>query len=309
MKLHVPIPVKDLAIRFNMKLIGNEQQLIYGINEIHKVEKGDITFVDAEKYYNKSIHSDATVILINKETDCPEGKTLLVAEDPFQIYNQLVLEARPIIPQLNSIASTALIHTTAIVESNVIIGQHAVIGAHSYIHSNAVIGEHTVIGDHVTIQSGVVIGSDAFYFKKTNDGLIKWRSGGRVVIHDHVDVGAGCTINRGVSGDTIIGEGTKIDCQVQIGHGVVIGKHCLIASQVGIAGKTILGDHVVLYGQVGLTQNLIIGDRVAVLAKSGVGKNLESDKTYFGIPCEEARTKLKEMAALRILAGKFQKEK
>lgn len=306
MKLNTPIPVQDLARRFNMKLIGNKNQLIYGINEIHKVEAGDLTFVDVEKYYDKSIHSAATIILINKEVEVPEGKTLLLTESPFDIYNQMVLEARPIVPQLVSISETAYIHPSAIIEANVTIGHHAVVGAHSYIQCNSVIGEYCVIGNNVNIQQGVVIGSDAFYFKKTAGGYKKWRSCGRVIIHDHVDIGSGCTINKGVSGDTIIGEGTKIDCQVQIGHGVVIGKHCLIASQVGIAGKTIIGDHCVFYGQVGITQNLVIGDRVTILAKSGVGKNLETGKTYFGIPCEEARSKLKEMAALRILAEQSQ---
>lgn len=96
MKLSNPIPVKQLADRFNMKLIGNPDQLIYGINEIHKVISGDLTFVDVEKYYSKSINSDATVILINKETDCPDGKTLLITPEPFEIYNQLVLEHRPL---------------------------------------------------------------------------------------------------------------------------------------------------------------------------------------------------------------------
>ncbi|HEX5626100.1 MAG TPA: LpxD N-terminal domain-containing protein [Saprospiraceae bacterium] len=309
MKLHQPISAAELAGRFQMKLLGKPDQLIYGINEIHKVTEGDLTFVDHEKYYQKSVGSAATTILINKEWECPDGKTLLVTDDPFSVYNQLVLEARPLIPQTQQISGTAVIHPTAVIEANVIIGHYTVIGAHSHIYANTVIGEHTVIGDHVRIQSGSVIGSDAFYFKKTKDGFKKWRSGGRVVIHDHVDIGAGCTINKGVSGDTIIGEGTKMDCQVHVGHGVVIGKHGLIAAQVGIAGKTIIGDHVTLYGQVGIAQNLVIGDHVTLLAKSGVGKNLDSGKVYFGSPCEEARTMMKEMAALRILAGRFQKNK
>jgi UDP-3-O-[3-hydroxymyristoyl] glucosamine N-acyltransferase len=307
MKLNTPIPVRDLAKRYNMKLIGNENQLIYGINEIHKVEEGDLTFVDVEKYYDKSIHSAATIILINKEVEAPNGKTLLITETPFDVYNQLVLETRPIIPQMHAISETAYIHPSAIIEANVTIGHYAVIGANSRIQCNSVIGEYSVIGNNVNIQQGVVIGSDAFYFKKTADGYKKWRSGGRVIIQDYVDIGSGCTINKGVSGDTIIGEGTKIDCLVQIGHGVEIGKHCLIASQVGIAGKTIIGDHCVFYGQVGITQNLIIGDRVVVLAKSGVDKNLETGKTYFGVPVGEVRSKMREMAALRILAQQTQK--
>jgi UDP-3-O-[3-hydroxymyristoyl] glucosamine N-acyltransferase len=308
MKLHTPISVKNLASRFNMKLAGDEQQMIFGINEIHKVESGDLTFVDVEKYYSKSLNSAATIILINKETEVPEGKTLLITENPFEIYNQLVAEARPLIPQTKLISDTAVIHPTAIIEAGAVIGHYAVIGANSQIQSSSFIGEYSVIGSRVSIQAGAIIGSDAFYFKKTKEGYRKWRSGGRTIIHDDVQIGAGCTINKGVSGDTIIGEGTKIDCQVQIGHGAVIGKHCLIAAQVGIAGKTIIGDRVVIYGQVGITQNLIIGDDITILAQSGVDKNLESGKTYFGSPCEEARTKMREIAALRMMAQQSRKK-
>jgi UDP-3-O-[3-hydroxymyristoyl] glucosamine N-acyltransferase len=121
------------------------------------------------------------------------------------------------------------------------------------------------------------------------------------VIGNDVYIGANCTVNRGVSGDTVIGEGTRIDCLVQIGHGVVIGKHCLLAAQVGIAGKTVIGNHCVIYGQVGIAQNLVIGDRVTILAKAGVGKNIEPGKTYFGIPAGEAREKFKELAAVKML--------
>ncbi len=309
MKLSNPIHVKELADRFGLQIIGNKDQIIYGINEIHKVQEGDLTFVDAEKYYQKSIHSAATTILINKEADCPAGKTLLVAEQPFEIYNQLVCEARPVELQTAAIAESAWIHPTARIEAHATIGPYAVIGAHTTIACHTHIGSHTLIGNHVNVQAGCMIGTDAFYFKKTADGFKKWCSGGRVILHDHVDIGAGCTINKGVSGDTIIGEGTKVDCQVHIGHGVVIGKHCLFAAQVGIAGKTIIGDHVTLYGQVGIAQNLVIGDHVTVLAKSGVSKNLESGKSYFGAPCEEAREMLKEMAALKIIARNYKKPK
>lgn len=307
MQLAKAISVKELAERFKLQIIGHQDQLIYGINEIHKVRKGDLTFVDAEKYYAKSINSDATTILINKVTECPEGKTLLVTEKPFDVYNQLVLEYRPVINQHKAISDTAWVHPTAHVDANVFIGHHAVIGAYSYIGANSIIGEYTVIGQHVTIQPGALIGTDAFYFKKDPEGFRKWRSCGRVIIHDHVDIGSGTTINKGVSGDTIIGEGTKIDCQVHIGHGVVIGKHCLLAAQVGIAGKTIVGDWVTMYGQVGVAQNLKIGNRVTLLAKSGVGKDLLEGKTYFGAPCEEARDMMKEMAALKMMAKDYRK--
>lgn len=299
MQLSNPIHVKDIASEFGLQIIGNHEQWIYGINEIHKVRPGDLCFVDAEKYYAKCVHSAATIILINKEFECPEGKTLLVTENPFEVYNTLCYRYRPEHPLKIAIDQTASVHPSAIIEPGVIIGAYAVVGKNALIQANAYIGEYSVIGDRVRIQPSAIIGSDAFYYKKTKDGYLKWRSSGRTIIHDDVEIGAGCTINKGVSGDTIIGQGTKIDCQVHIGHGVVVGKHCLFAAQVGIGGKTIIGDHVTLYGQVGVAQNLEIASNVTVLATSGVSKNLEEGKTYFGAPAEEISIKYRELAALR----------
>jgi len=303
MKLSTPLTVEALAKKIGAtEIIGDKNLIATGINEIHKAEPGDIIFTDLAKYFKKSLASPATIIILNKKTDCPEGKALLIHDEPFKAYNSIIKEHRPIRPLSARIADSAHIHPSAIIEPNVIIGPNVRIGKHSYLQANVVVHEHTIIGDHVKIQSGTVIGTDAFYFKKQTDGSYKkWRSGGRVVIHDHVDIAANCTINKGVSGDTIIGEGTKIDCLVHVGHGAVIGKNCLIAGQVGIGGKTILEDNVVLYGQVGLAQNIRIGERTTVGAKSGVSKNLESRKIYFGYPADEIRTKQRELAALRHL--------
>lgn len=301
MKFPTPISVQELAKKYNAEIIGDPDNQAMGINEIHKVTAGDITFSDVEKYFQKSLKSAATIILLNKKADCPAGKTILVCENPFEVYNELILKYRPIIPQTKNIADTAEIHPSAILEPNVIVGHHAKIGANSYIQANVVLGEYTEVGENVTIQAGAIIGTDAFYYKKTANGFKKWRSGGRVIIEDDVEIGAGCTVNKGVSGDTIIGQGTKMDCQVHIGHGTVIGKHCLLAGQVGIGGKTIVGDNVVMYGQVGVAQSLTIGSDVVILAKSGVSKNLEAGKTYFGYPAGEVRTKYRELAATRHL--------
>ena len=302
MRLASPISVEDLAKKIGATIIGDKTLQATGINEIHKAEAGDIIFVDLPKYFKKSLDSPATIIILNKETECPPGKALLLHENPFKAYDKLVREGRPFRPLSATISDQAHIHPSAIIEPNVVIGPNVRIGKYSYIQANVVVHEYTTIGDHVTIQSGTVIGTDAFYFKKQADGSYeKWRSGGRVVIHDHVDIGANCTINRGVSGDTIIGEGTKIDCLVHVGHGVVIGKNCLIAGQVGIGGKTILEDNVVLYGQVGLAQNIRIGAKTMIGAKSGVSKDLEGNKIYFGYPADEIRTKQRELAALRHL--------
>ncbi len=305
MKFPQPIPVPALAARLNARqIIGDDSLSATGINEIHKVEPGDIAFSDVKKYFEKTLKSAATVILLNEPADCPPGKVILVVENPFEAYDSLVREHRPFEPITAPVSHRASIHPTAVIEPGVVIAANVRIGAHCHIQANTYIGEYTEIGDHVSIGPNSIIGSDAFYFKKLADGSYqKWRSGGRVIIEDNVDIGAGCTINKGVSGDTVIGTGSKLDCQVHIGHGAVIGKNCLLAAQVGIGGKTIIEDNVVLYGQVGVAQAIRIGKGAVVSAKAGVSKSLEGGKLYFGIPADDAREKYKELVALRQLPG------
>ena len=303
MKFPQAIPVRDLARQLQAKqLIGDDSLMATGINEIHKVEPGDIAFSDVKKYFEKTLNSAATVILLNEAAECPPGKAILVLDDPFEAYDALVRAHRPFEPLNTPVHHRAEIHPTAIIEPGVVIAANTRIGAHSHIQANTYIGEYCFIGEHVSIGPNSIIGSDAFYYKKQPDGSFKkWRSGGRVIIEDHVDIGAGCTINKGVSGDTVIGEGSKLDCQIHIGHGAVIGKNCLFAAQVGIGGKTIIEDNVVLYGQVGVIQAVRIGQGAVVLAGAGVSKSLEGGKTYFGAPADEFREKYKELAALRHL--------
>ena len=301
MKFPLAIPVGELAQQLDARLLGDAGLQATGINEIHHVAAGDITFVDVAKYYDKALNSAATIILINKETAVPVGKALLVVADPFTAYNNLVWRYRPLQPLTGPLSATAVIGAGTIIEPGAVIGHHVQIGANCHIQANVYLGDHTVVGDEVTIQAGTVIGTDAFYYKKTAAGFQKWRSGGRVVIEDRVDIGANCTINKGVSSDTIIGAGSKLDCQIQIGHDTKLGKNCLVAAQVGIAGNCTIGDDVVLYGQVCIAQNLTIGDRAVALARSGVRKDMEAGKTYFGAPAQEARQAYKELAALHLL--------
>lgn len=309
MKFPQPIPVRVLAQRLNARqVIGDESLSATGINEIHKVEPGDIAFSDVKKYFEKTLKSAATVILLNEPAECPPGKIILVVENPFEAYDALVREHRPFEPLTAPVSHRADIHPTAIIEPGVVIAANVRIGAHSYIQANTYIGEYTYIGDHVHIGPNSIIGSDAFYFKKLSDGSYqKWRSGGRVIIEDNVDIGAGCTINKGVSGDTVIGAGSKLDCQIHIGHGAVIGKNCLLAAQVGIGGKTIVEDNVVMYGQAGVAQAIRIGKGAVISAKAGVSKSLEGGKLYFGIPADDAREKYRELAALRQLPDLLKK--
>ncbi|MEY3050818.1 MAG: hypothetical protein RLY31_603 [Bacteroidota bacterium] len=301
MKLPQPIPVRELAQRLGATITGDDTLAVTGINEIHKVEAGDLTFVDHPKYVRKVLDSAATFILLSEEVPCPPGKVLLLHPRPFDAYDGLVRSYRPFRPLSAQVAEDALVHPSTVLEPGVVIGHQVVIGKDCYIQAGVYIGDHTRIGDQVTIQAGTIIGTDAFYFQRSSEGYRKWRSGGRVLIEDHVDIGAGCTVNRGVSGDTVIGAGTKMDCQVHIGHGVVIGQRCLLAAQVGIGGKAVLEDEVTLYGQVGVAARIRIGKGAVVSAKSGVSKNLAGGQVYFGIPAEEIGRRQRQLAALRQL--------
>ncbi|MFN4121745.1 MAG: UDP-3-O-(3-hydroxymyristoyl)glucosamine N-acyltransferase [Flavobacteriales bacterium] len=296
-----PISLQELCEILNLPFDGDPNMKLKGINEIHKVTSGDISFVDHPKYYDKCLNSAATVIIINKKVDCPLGKGLIFSDDPFSVYNFIVRFYQPFQPVAKSISDTAQIGEGTIIQAGAIVGNHVKIGKDCIIHPNVVIYDHSIIGDRVVIHSGTVIGGDAYYFKRREDGFEKMLSCGRAILEDDVEIGCNCTIDRGVSGDTIIGRGTKFDNQVHIGHDTVVGKYCLFAAQVGVAGVSEIKDNVILWGQVGVSKDLVIGEGAVVLAKSGVSKSLEGRRTYFGAPAVEAREKWKEMAYSRKL--------
>lgn len=291
--------LKEISDIIGAEFVGDAVFPVFGMNEIHVVEEGDIVFVDHPKYYDKALQSKATVVLINKKVDCPEGKALLISDDPFRDFNKLTQHFKPFQTASASISDTAEIGEGTIIQPNVFIGNHVKIGKNCVIHPNVTIYDNCIIGNHVTIHAGTVLGADAFYYKNRPEGFDKLLSGGRVVIEDNVDIGASCTIDRGVTGDTTIKEGSKLDNQIQVGHDTVIGKKCLIASHVGIAGCVVLEDEVTLWGQVGITSGATIGKRAVILAQSGISKSLEGGKTYFGYPAEEAREKLKQIASVK----------
>jgi UDP-3-O-[3-hydroxymyristoyl] glucosamine N-acyltransferase len=299
LKFPKPYTLSEIAEIINTKYVGKDDFPVLGLNEIHVVSSGDIVFVDHPKYYDKALQSKATIVLINKEVECPEGKALLISNDPFRDFNKLTEYFKPFNSSNQNISKSAKIGKNTTIQPNCFIGNNVVIGDNCLIHSNVNIYDDSIIGNNVTIHSGTVLGSNAFYYKKRPDGFDRLLSGGRVVIEDNVDLGAACTIDRGVTNDTTIKEGTKIDNQVQIGHDTIIGKNCLIASQVGIAGCTIIEDGVTIWGQVGITSNVIIGKKAVISAKAGVSKSLEGGKSYFGIPADDFRTKYKEIASIR----------
>ena len=291
--------LKEIAEIIGSEFVGEDNFPVMGMNEIHVVEPGDIVFVDHPKYYDKALQSAATIVLINKVVDCPEGKALLISDDPFRDFNKLTNHFRPFTFSNVSISLTAEIGEGTIIQPNCFVGNNVKIGKNCLIHANVSIYDHCVIGDNVVIQAGTILGADAFYYKKRPEGFDQLLSGGRVVIEDNVGIGALCTIDRGVTGDTTIGAGTKIDNQVHVGHDTVIGKKCLIAAQTGIAGCVIIEDEVTLWGQVGTTSGITIGTKAVIMGQTGVTKSVDGGKTYFGTPIEESREKLKQLANIK----------
>ena len=303
MKLNVPYRLDDIASIIGCQYIGNPSHQVTGINEIHLVESGDIVFVDHPKYYEKALNSAATTIIIDKETNCPEGKALIISANPFDDFNALTRHFAPKLgPKTDSVDQD-------LIYPNVYIGHNVHIGKNVRIYPGVSILDGTRIHDNVIIGANSVIGHDAFYYKKTNGKYNAMHSCGNVIIEEGVEIGALCTIDRGVTGITTIGRGTKIDNQVHVGHDTVIGQDCLIAAGVAIAGCVVIENRVVIWGQVGIASSIKIGEGAIILAQSGVMKELEAGKTYFGTPCGEVKEKFRELVALRSLPDFMQGKK
>lgn len=307
MKFRTPQTLENIAIIIGSDYVGEANFPVFGMNEIHVVQPGDIVFVDHPKYYDKALQSQATVILINKEVECPVGKALLISDDPFRDFNKLTQYFNPFQRATSQVSETADIGEGTVLQPNVFVGNNVKIGRNCLIHSNVSIYDDTIIGNNVIIHAGTVLGSDAFYYKNRPEKFDKLTSGGNVVIEDDVDLGALCTVDRGVTSATTIGKGSKLDNQVHIGHDTVIGKRCLIASQVGIAGCVLIEDAVTIWGQVGVTSGITIGEKAVISAQSGVSKSLPGNKSYFGTPADEFRKKYKELASIRLIPDIIEK--
>jgi UDP-3-O-[3-hydroxymyristoyl] glucosamine N-acyltransferase len=302
MKFNTPVAISEIALLIGAQVVGDESQKASGINEIHKVEAGDLCFVDHPKYYDKCLSSAASFIIINSTVAETKGKTLLVCEQPFEAYLTIVNRYRPFEPATHMISASASIGAGTILMAGVFIGNHVTIGENCIIHPHVSIYDHCIIGNNVVIHSGAVLGADAFYYntKKNRDiWYKKMQSCGRVIVEDEVEIGANTCVDRGVTHDTIIGQGSKLDNLVQVGHDVVIGRNCILAAQVGIAGATTIGNGVSLWGQVGVSKTLTIGDNAQVLAQSGIPSSIEGGKIYWGTPVEEAGIKRRELVWIK----------
>ncbi len=294
-----PLSLNEVANIVDGEIIGNPEAIVKGLNELHIVRNGDITFVDHPKYYNKVLQSAATYIIINKKVEVPEGKSLIYHEAPMDAFNTLIANSRPITPSSSMISESAKIGEGTIVQPGVFVGHNVSIGKNCIIHANVSIYDNSVIGDNVILHSNTVIGGDAYYFQKRPQGFVKFLSAGRVIIEDNVEIGASCSIDKGVTGDTIIGEGTKMDNQCQVGHDTVIGKHCLIGAFAAIAGVTVIEDEVIIWARVAINKDIVIGKKAIIMATSAVDKTIEGGKVYMGAPVMEVRQYWKHFASLR----------
>ena len=310
MQFPSPVSIKWIASLIDATIIGNNTLTATGINELHKVEKGDLVFVDHPKYYTTCINSAASFIIINKITDCPEGKALLIVENPFEAYCKIVNHFNPFTPSNKSISDSAVVGEDTFIYPGAFIGNRVRIGSNCIIHPNVSIMDNCIIGNNVVIQAGTVIGSDAFYYNSKKDRDIwykKMPSCGRVIVKDFAEIGANCTIDRGVSNDTIIGEGTKFDNLIHIGHDTVIGKNCLFAAQVIVGGCVEIKDGVTLWGQVVVNKTLTIGENAVVLGKAGVVGSIEGNKTYWGTPAQDAGIAKRELVWIKRIPALWEK--
>ena len=283
--------------------------VVSGIAALERARPYDLTFLDGAKHLDRMATTGAGVCLTTESfaKRAPATLTVLLTAEPFRDF---VAVARKLYPQslrprslfeVQGVAPGATVHPSAEIEDGVtidpgaVIGPGAAVGAGTVIGANAVVGPgvqigrdcsvgpgasvmHALIGDGVILHGGCRIGQDGFRYQSSSKGHLKVPQLGRVIVQDNVEIGANTTIDRGGTGDTVIGEGTKIDNLVQIGHNCMIGRHCIIVSECGLSGGVVLGDHVMLGGQVGIADHLTIGEGAVIAAKSGVVSNVPAGK-------------------------------
>jgi UDP-3-O-[3-hydroxymyristoyl] glucosamine N-acyltransferase len=312
----------------------NLDQRITSIAPLDRALSADLVFFDSAKYAVQMAASAAGACLTSERfaDRVPEHVALLCVGEPYRAFIEV---ARALFPQalhpsslfeISGTAPGAIVHSTARVENGItidpgaVIGPRAEIGSGTLIGAGAVIGpnvhigrdcaiganasiSHALIGDRVIIHSGCLIGQDGFGFVMGPHHR-KAPQIGRVIIQDDVEIGAGTAVDRGGLRDTVIGEGSKIDNLVQIGHNVSIGRHCIIVSQCGISGSVVLGDYVVLAGGVGLADNIKIGEGAVIGAGSGVIGDVPAGEKWLGYPAMRGRDFLRSIGALRQIAAR-----
>tara|TARA_Y100001968_G_scaffold246208_1_gene230433 strand:+ start:119 stop:1156 length:1038 start_codon:yes stop_codon:yes gene_type:complete len=322
----------EIAEHVEGEVVGDAQVRLSGFAQPNSAKPGDLTFAENEKYFSLAEQSQASAILAPDEFKS-KTKTVIRVKDAriaFARVLPLLVPERTFIPGIHpsaTVSESAQIADTAYVGPNCVIGEQTVIGSDAVLEANCIIGNHSslgkavrfspnvtvysqcLIGDQVRIHAGSVVGSDGFGYVFDQDHHRKIPQVGGVVIGKNVEIGANVTIDRGALGNTKIGEGTKIDNLVQIGHNVVIGKHCIIVAQNGIGGSTKVGEYSTLAGQAGIAGHLVIGPKSVIAAKAGVINNLDGGKQYMGfpaIPDREAKRQIITLQKLPELAKRIQ---
>ena len=309
-----------LAQKLGLKLLGDDLE-ITGVNTLDMAREDEISFLANPRYLPLLETTNAGAVIVDEE-HADKLSRALISKNPYLDFVRTVqLFAKPqgsFVGQspLAFIHEDAQVHPTAVIYPHVYIGpgvkigentqifpscyvgEDSVIGDNCIIYPNVTIMARTIIGNNVIIHPGAVIGSDGFGFAQGGPGLEKFPQIGKVVIEDNVEIGANTTIDRAALGETRVGQGTKIDNLVQIGHNVKIGENSILVAQVGIAGSTTLGKNVILAGQVGVAGHLKIGDNCRVSAQSGVGKNLPPHTDVGGSPAMEHKTYLRTSVIL-----------
>lgn len=309
--------------------------LVSDVAPLTDAEEGQISFLDNAKYVALAGETGASAVFCHKKyaDKLPVHTQVLVSSDPYRAFATTMRHFYPdalrplLVTGETGHAATAFIHGTAELEDNVIIepgasvGPGAKIGRGSIIASSAIIGpnvcigrncsvgpgavvQHSLIGNSVILHPGVKCGQDGFGFAMGPGGHLKVPQIGRVIVQDHVEIGANSTIDRGANRDTIIGEGTKIDNLVQVAHNVVIGRHCVLVSHVGISGSTTLEDFVVLGGKVGVVGHLTIGMGAQIAGSSNVNSDVPPGARWGGTPAKPVKEWFREMTKLKQLASR-----
>lgn len=322
--------VAQIAQLLNAEVEGDASQTIHTLGKIEEAQAGAIAFLANPKYEKYLYDTQATAVIVSKEFKAQKAftTTLIRVEDPYSSFSALLEEYQ----RLTGLRKTGVEQPSFIAESarcgediyrgafsyigeNVTIGDNVKIYPNVYIGDNTTIGDHTilyagvkvyagsVIGKHCTLHAGAVIGSDGFGFAPQKDGSYKTIPQiGNVILEDHVDIGANSTVDCATMGSTTIGQGVKIDNQVQIAHNVEIGRHTVIASQSGISGSSKVGDYCVIAGQVGIAGHLKIGSQSVIGAKAGVSKSFPKEKSkILGYPAMDHKKFARSYAVFRNL--------
>ena len=315
------IRIAQLADMVGGRVVGDANALCYGANPLGVATADDITMLDSVDRADRLADSSAIAVVTPAELNCGD-RSQIVVDDPHIAFTQIVAYFRPPIdmsvPSAGidssaAIAASARVHPTATVAAGTVIGERSIImpgavimqrckiGDDCIIHPGVTLYEYSELGDRVVVHAGSVIGAVGFGYRQRDGRHIPTAQLGYVRVDSDVEIGACATIDRGTYGATLIGEGTKIDNQVQVAHNCRIGKHNLLCAQVGIAGSCTTGDYVIMAGQVGVKDHINIGDHVIVSAQAGVMSDCKAGEVYLGSPAQPKRLQMTEWAIQRKL--------